>query len=330
MIRGLISILRKYWLPLLCATVAVCMQAVVIMLRPRLYKAECKLVIGFQSNTLSEAQMGELDHELGTGNFFHNQIQIIEGRELRSRALKSVRKRHPEMKEIVTDVHVIQTPGSSILNIGVIGEEPEYARAYCDALLDEFLLFRKAVFDKSDLFLLINGFMEQESAKDRLVKEREGALNAFLKVHDSELIESEHARLVASLSAVRGEIASLQQTGSSGPELEGKRDWQVSIEKALHEYSELYTELQRLKRDREIANNSLREMGQISDKVINPFFSIDSMLNVMERPSKAEPVPVAIALPLIMAGLLGALVGFVMQGIASLFLSKPPPHSPSA
>lgn len=70
-------------------------------------------------------------------------IETLESAEMKRRALERVRALHPELKETDMEVRVAQTKGSAIFNILVTGREPKFTRIYLDALLDEFMAFRR-------------------------------------------------------------------------------------------------------------------------------------------------------------------------------------------
>lgn len=70
-------------------------------------------------------------------------IETLESAEMKRRAVERVRALHRELKETDVEVRVAQTKGSAIFNILVTGREPKFTRIFLDALLDEFMGFRR-------------------------------------------------------------------------------------------------------------------------------------------------------------------------------------------
>jgi hypothetical protein len=71
------------------------------------------------------------------------QTEILEGGEMHRRALERVRAMHPEFTGTDVQIKVSHAKDSAILNVTAIGGEPQYARIFCSALLDEYIAFFK-------------------------------------------------------------------------------------------------------------------------------------------------------------------------------------------
>ena len=81
-------------------------------------------------------------------SFYGTQIEILESGALRARALERLRSLHPELQEHDVEIRVTQTKGSAILNVSGVCESPKYGRLFVDALLDEYIGFRKELLDR--------------------------------------------------------------------------------------------------------------------------------------------------------------------------------------
>lgn len=86
-------------------------------------------------------------------NFFGTQIQLLQSDRLQSRAVARVKSLNPDLKEpkdelgrlLVPRVRVTQAPKSSVFGLESRSSSGDYAKAYLDALLDEFLLYKKEI-----------------------------------------------------------------------------------------------------------------------------------------------------------------------------------------
>lgn len=130
---------------ILGASTGVCVQALRITGTPQEFRSMAKIVSarGMLANQGDDAAM-LADHH-GTI------IETLESAEFKRRALERVRALHPGLKETDLEIGVAHTKGSVIFNILATGREAKYTRIYLDALLDEFMAFRKQSQDKPDV-----------------------------------------------------------------------------------------------------------------------------------------------------------------------------------
>lgn len=177
---------RRWWFLLLTAAIAICFEALRITGKTTEYIAIGKIVAGLQ------VKVGSRDGDVVTNafaqDFYGTQIETLESGALRNHALERVRSLHPELKEIEVEIRVTQTKGSSILNVAAVGEEAKYTRVYLDALLDEYIAFRKDMLEKS-IGTTMNKVIEEVLSRESMVKKTKEALESYLKVNDLTLFE---------------------------------------------------------------------------------------------------------------------------------------------
>ncbi len=203
--RYKILLRRRWWFLLLTAAIAVCFQALRITGKATEYVALGKIVAGLKVSPGREGPGGEVVSNMMQAEFYGTQIEILEGGELRRRALERVRSLHPELKEIDVEVRVTQTKGSSILNVAAVGEEAKYTRVYLDSLLDEYIAFRKEMIDKS-VGTAMNKVIEEVLTREKQTKEKATALEAFQKANDVVLFEEGRNKAAQYLSQLEGTL----------------------------------------------------------------------------------------------------------------------------
>ena len=186
--RYKILLRRRWWFLLLTAAIAVCIKALSISTKTTEYMAVGKLEAGIHVNPQGDNSKQYVQDSM-TADFYGTQIEILESGELRRRALDRVRTLHPELKVIEVEIHVTQTKGSSILNVAAVGEEAKFTRVFLDALLDEFIAFRKDMMDRS-VTNAMNKVIAEVLAREKSVAEKKTALDEYRKANDILLYEN--------------------------------------------------------------------------------------------------------------------------------------------
>jgi len=203
--RYKILLRRRWWFLLLTAAIAVCVQTLRITGKPTEYLAIGKVVVGMQVRAGGEKGGPPVIDITNQQDFYGTQMEILLGGELRRRALERVRGLNPELKEIDVDVRVTQARGSSILNVAAVGEEKQYTRIFLEAILDEYIAFRKEMIEKS-LGSTMNKVIEEVLSREKKVKETEQALTNFLKNNDIVIFEGDRNQSAAYLSKLKNDL----------------------------------------------------------------------------------------------------------------------------
>ncbi|MEI6535469.1 MAG: hypothetical protein WCN98_09030, partial [Verrucomicrobiaceae bacterium] len=224
--RYKILLRRRWWFLLLTAAIAICVQALRITGKATEFIALGKLVIGLQVNPSGQSNVVQ---QMMPQDFYGTQIEILEGGELRRRALERVRGEHPELKEIDVEIRVTQTKGSSILNVAGVGEEPKFTRIFLDSLLVEFIAFRREMIEKS-VGTAMNKVIEEVLSREKAVKEKSDALNSFLKNNDLVVFEGDRNQAATYLRQLQGSLY-LYQTELKLMEKMGLEDYLRSKER---------------------------------------------------------------------------------------------------
>ena len=318
-----IVLLVKYgWFPVLCAVIAVSGRAWMITKKPSEFVAIGKLVVARSPNP----GPNPLDLSKIPEAFYGTLVEILKSGELRRRTVERVREEHPELKEIDVEIHVAQTKGSGILNVGAIGAEPKFTRIYLDTLLYEFVAFRREMEEKS-IGSTPGKVIEEVLLREKEVKKRAEELDVFLKQNDMVLIEPERERLAKLVSTLRGEVENLERSDQAAAKLKETREFLAQTEKRYSGLADECTKLEQFKRNYESANKDYSDWKNLLNKIDATQFSWTDIIHIMERPATDLVDEPDLVLPVVVAAFVGLIVGIVLQGvvIALLFKRDQPP-----
>ena len=169
------SIVGMFSCILVSVSLGVYLQASKSLDEPMKFCTNAKLVTahGFAPEKRSQI----LDDPL----FFNTVISIIESEELRRRALDRVRALHPDLKEVVVQIEVIQPRDTAFLNLTATGPEPKYTKIFLNSLIDEFITVRQEMREKmgapgSDIAVLERASAPTENLSDWMLSISLGAL----------------------------------------------------------------------------------------------------------------------------------------------------------
>lgn len=200
--RYRILLRRRWWFILLIACIAVCITALVVTGREKKYIAIGRIVAGTRVNVGDNRSGGVVEMPILPQDFYGTQIEILTGSTLRQRALDRVRSLHPNIKPVEVEIKVAQQRGSSILNVGGTGPEPEYTRHFVDALLDEYMAFRKEMIETS-ITSAANKVIQEVLTREKMVKETRQRLDDFLKNNNTVIFEGERNESALYLSKLK-------------------------------------------------------------------------------------------------------------------------------
>ena len=109
-------------------------------------------------------------------------MELVLSDEVRYRALERIEATHPDLFAVSVDLDVTRTRGSGILNLQVVGSEPDYTQVYLDAALDEFIYVLGEVSEGTADTEFKKATEELMELEGELVA-RENTMKAFRKDH---------------------------------------------------------------------------------------------------------------------------------------------------
>lgn len=197
----------RWWFLLLCVSFGICVQAYRVSTEPIDYTSYAKLAAGGRVNV---GNVPVLRDQSYSQDFFGTQIEILQSSEVRRRALDRMASLHPDLEQSRVRVTVNQARGSSILNVSATGEDPVYTQRYLDALLQEYIIFRRDMREASGSMTL-NKIAEQLVRFERNLNQEEEILENFLRENSLLVINEGQNTAAQYLGGLTSERSQLQR-----------------------------------------------------------------------------------------------------------------------
>jgi uncharacterized protein involved in exopolysaccharide biosynthesis len=126
----------KWWLPVVTASMASAAMAVYLDQEPITYFSEASMFVSGKLR-LPESNLYYEDLDLGT------EIQVLQSYRIQARAYARVGTLNPDSNAPPVRVKITQVPRSKVIELRVIGSYPSYTKAYLQAIIDEYLTYKK-------------------------------------------------------------------------------------------------------------------------------------------------------------------------------------------
>jgi uncharacterized coiled-coil DUF342 family protein len=145
-------------------------------------------------------------------------------------------------------------------------------------------------------------------------------LEDFQKQNDVVLFSEEHERLVKKASRLRGELEDLK---SSNPEAAKTSPLATQLAETENKGAEIWNKICQHKTLQQNYKDAEKAMGEWW-KMLEPLRLCEDHypMNIMERPTAAEPEEPQLWLPLIVLGVIGAAAGVPVMFIAAFALTR--------
>jgi len=140
-------------------------------------------------------------------NFFGTQVELMQGEKIRRRTLDRLQRLKQNRNESPVKIDVNQIRKTTIFVLQASGKDPTYTVNYLNALMDEYLSYRRevrALSSDDTLASLTTQFLEQEK---ELKRQQEGMLE-FQKTNSVALLQEEGSS--ANLAKLNQELADLK------------------------------------------------------------------------------------------------------------------------
>jgi len=195
---------RRWWLLFLAASIGICIQAWRTSIQPTTFISYARLVTGGQ------VALPNTNHYRESANdFYGTAMELLRSGEVRKRATERVEALNPDLKIVPVKLRVDRNPNSSMLNVSGTGSEPDYTVAYLNALLDEFISFRREMrVQNTDSAL--TSITEELLRLEKQMAEKELELEAFLTENNVVVLEQGGNRAAQYLSSLRARQSGLE------------------------------------------------------------------------------------------------------------------------
>src|SRR5215813_9372445 len=131
---------RKWWIPLTTVILALLFQWAYSWFRPPSALAVSRMLVG---GKIKIPEGGLFAEEWQ--NFFGTQIEIMKSDKIRQRVLKRLQALNQNRYESPIQLQISQLRKTTIFVLQATGKDQSYTEAYLNALLDEYLSYKKEV-----------------------------------------------------------------------------------------------------------------------------------------------------------------------------------------
>lgn len=219
--------------------------------RAPVYQSTAKLTAG--GLVMGGAPM-TLQEELQ--DFYGAIIETVESSEMKRRALERVRALNPALKDHEVAIHVLQNKGSAIINIEVQSADRKYTQIFLDALLDEFIAFRRAIHEQA-IGRKVGSYQDEALRRQKPMEESIAKLDEFQRSNNLIALTNANnaaaalsSKLQAQLNETRAELAEFELCLTDIPATITNKQIQVSGQQPLtqteKDYIQTQSELRRL------------------------------------------------------------------------------------
>jgi succinoglycan biosynthesis transport protein ExoP len=162
---------RRWWIPLITVALALGAQWLYTWYRPPAAMAVSRMLVGGRTR-IPEGGLYTEEWQ----NFYGTQVELMQGEKIRRRALDRLQRLRQTQNESPVHLEVTQPRKTTIFVLQATGKDQTYTLNFLNALMDEYLAYRKEVRSLSSddtLASLTAQYLEQEK---ELKRNQEGML----------------------------------------------------------------------------------------------------------------------------------------------------------
>ena len=176
-------LLQRWWVLLLCVGLALGVEALYLRYSPAAFISVGQMIVSIKLNI----QQGSLYTE-ELSNFLGTQAALMQGSEVTQRARDRVASQNPNLipKPVLLDVGVL--PKTTIFVLRATGENPEYAKAYLQACMEEYISLKKSMAARTS-DMSIAGMTEQLLRLEPELQKCDAETEKFLSTNNIALME---------------------------------------------------------------------------------------------------------------------------------------------
>ena len=196
--------IRRWWLIMLLVSGGVCLQAWKTSKLPDEYRSAARVVVTGQI-----ALKDSVHYREEMANFYGTQAQILNSGELKRRVKERVKVLHPGLKPSGVNLVIERLKNSSVFNLESQGRDAGYARAYLDALLDEYINFRREMRSRVSENTL-DALTEELARSQKRLSASEDKLKGFQSENNLVVLEEGRNSSATYLRELRDKLADLK------------------------------------------------------------------------------------------------------------------------
>ena len=195
---------RRWWLVALMILLTVGGQAYLTINEPVEFSSFARMMVG---GKVKLPESGMFSEE--TMNFFGTQMELMQSEKLKERAHAAVKVAQPELVRAPVILQVTQIRRASIFHLRATSVDGAYAQAYLNALVDEYLAYKKemrVVASDDTLASLTAKLLQQEKE----LKSEQDKLHLFKKQNNVALLQEMGSAAGMYLARLTTQLSDLQ------------------------------------------------------------------------------------------------------------------------
>ena len=194
---------RRWWVILICVAAALAVEAVYLRMTPPVFVSVGQMIMNIKLNI----QQGSLYTE-ELGNFLGTQAALMQGSEVQQRARDRVANQNPSLTTKPVALSVTILPKTTIFVLRASGENPDYAKAYLQACMEEYINLKKQMVARTS-DTTIAGLTEQVLRLEPELQKCDNEMESFLSTNDVALLE-QASGLGGYLTSIYQQLAAVQ------------------------------------------------------------------------------------------------------------------------
>lgn len=195
---------RRWWVLLIALLLGLVIRGVMIFTATPLYRSIGQMTVSVKVQIPTTSVYSE-----EVSQFLGTQVAYMRSATVRLRAADRVRTLKPDLPATPVTLDISVLPRTTIFNLEAVGASPEYTRAYLDAVMEEYIQFKKDMRESTSDYTL-TGITEQLASLERELKKSENELLAFQQSNSVVFLQEQGNSAGAYLAQLNRQLASLK------------------------------------------------------------------------------------------------------------------------
>ncbi len=170
---------RHWWIPLLTISLGLAIEGWIVLQKKTQFESIGRLTVGDQ------VQIEQGQKVVEDSNYYYGtQIELLQNPEIRQRAIQRLGLMAPELSG-ADDIEMtaVVVPRSSIFEINALGPQPETTRRFVDALMQEFIAYKREQVSESTDHTMMQ-VKEELAQLGRTREKAETELRAYVEANN--------------------------------------------------------------------------------------------------------------------------------------------------
>jgi capsular exopolysaccharide synthesis family protein len=205
-IRAKISRYRRvvatyWWIPAITISIGLATQAWISLTSPNSYRSVGRILV---SGRIALPESGMFNEE--AVNFFGTQVELMQSAEVRRRAASRVQSMRPDVSPVPVSIQVTQIPRTSIFVLTASGQNPDFVKAYLNAVMEEYIALRRGIFNEKSQSTL-TAITDELSRVETGLRKDEDSLFEWKKKNNLAFLQEEGLAAGGYLAALNKDLA---------------------------------------------------------------------------------------------------------------------------